>query len=248
MFNKEVYKRFPDFTKEFKEIEEYYEVYDNRYVGKTKPQVKPNRLLGHQGFHYLQLTLIRSRALFEGLVNAVNIDNPLMAILAVRAHFEVTGAVSYFYKKLLSFYNDKIDYEGIDSILYRLTFSTRDSEMMEYFIARNPDPNKTIKAISVLDLIDAADDLYKKSSGDKESKYRIAYEDLCEYCHPNFNGITLGVNIDKGNVARYEKLSKISKSELYIFILMNITLKTYINTYDNILSLLKEHEELPNIL
>lgn len=56
------------FTKEIKDklIEDYYKEYDKRFIGKTKPQKnKPERMLGNNGLYYIQLTLHRSRALFE---------------------------------------------------------------------------------------------------------------------------------------------------------------------------------------
>ena len=52
-----------------------------------------------------------------------------MAVLAIRAHFEVTGGIAYLLKKLKNFYNNKITYEQTDESLLRLTVGYRDPEL-----------------------------------------------------------------------------------------------------------------------
>lgn len=242
MIDEKIKKKFEDFREEMNKIEGYINEYEKRYVKKTKPQrQRPNNLLGHNGFYYIQEILFRSNSLFEGFITSINTENTLMAFLSTRAHFEVTGAISFFLKRLRSYYNKTISYEQIDKDLKRLCLGTRDANIQESN-ANVPEP------INVMNLIDAADEIFRKRNSNKqESIYRIIYEDLCEYCHPNFGGVVMGSHINKTAIARFDKYPILSKEHLFIFYDMNISLKTFIINYDEVLDILATNEEMPII-
>ncbi len=241
MFDERIKRQYENFRAEMVEIEKYYEKYAVRYVKKTKPQTpRPQRAIGHNGFHYIQSVLYRSNALFEGFITSINSENALMAFLVTRAHFEVTGAISYFLKRLNSYYSKNISYQQLEMDIKRLWLGTRDSNIIE--------KNENVpEPISVMTLIDAADDIYRKKSSNKDKIYRNSYDDLCEYCHPNFWGVTMGSHINKISIARFDKHPVLDKEHLFIFFDMNITLKTFISNYDEVLDILSKNEEMPII-
>jgi hypothetical protein len=244
MIRDELKNKYLDFKDKMVEIEEYMNEYEVRYIPKTKPlPQRPERLLGQNGYHYIQMILFRSKSFYEGFINSVNTENALMCYLAVRAHFEVTGSIAYFYKKLQNFYDGKLSYEQLDETLQRLWLGTHDPLVIE----TNKDRNVP-KPINVMSLIDAADDLYKRLSGENTPIYRLTYDSLSEYCHPNFWGTTIGMHINSVAIARFDKSPVLLKEHLHVFFEASISLMSFFSHYDKVYKLLSENEELPIII
>lgn len=226
------------FGDEIKRLEKHLIEYENRYIQKLVPQSsKPSRLVGQNGLHYIQLALYRSKLLIYGCISSMNSSNGMLGILSTRAHFEVTGAVAYFYKRLKSFYSSNITHEALDETLNRLTLGGRIKEL-----ERAPDP------INVMSLIDAADEYFKKIKKNGVSMFRSSYDFLSEFCHPNYCGISIGADINKIGVVRYRDILELSKEDLVFFNYLLMSVNSFLLFYDLIFEMLRDNEELPQII
>jgi hypothetical protein len=106
--------------------------------------------------------------------------------------------------------------------------------------------------IQVMNLIDSTDDYLRKvllKGKDVPKKmFRELYEDLCEFCHPNFHGITSGSEINHADRSiSYKKTGEISKIEFTFFFHIRISIALFIHGYEEVLGLIKKNEIMPII-
>lgn len=219
--------------------------HEERYIKKHKPlPERPPRLLGQNGLHYLQMCLFRSRALVDGYFVSFESDNPILSALTTRAHFEVTGGVAYFLKKLKNFYSGAITYEQIDESLGRLNLGMRAKSNLEGVeVERIPDP------VNVMSFIQAADHEFKKISSKGIMYFQESYDDLSEFCHPNSLGMFMGSTINKIAVVRYNKeFAQTEHPNDFFFNFFAITSFAFMHFYDEAFELLEKNEDFPIIL
>lgn len=185
--------KFAELAKDFDHIDSIYDWHLKKMPSSLRSQSRrPRRLLGHNGCFLLYKLLSRSRDLIHGIGTAYNIENALCGYMAARAHCETTGTVAYFLKKLRLFYADDLKYDELDVFLRRMFLGSRALPGPDRFKNENlevPQP------IQVMTLIDAVDDLFQKMSNKKETRFRESYEDLSDFCHPNFAGISVGARV-----------------------------------------------------
>jgi hypothetical protein len=230
--------------KELAEIEEIYEKHEKRFVRRLDPQPqRPKRLFGQNGLNYLQMALRRSKYLMDGILMSIKHNNFLMAVLATRAHFEVTGGVAYLLKKFEGFYDGVIKEEEIDNALFRLIIGSRERGLDKFKEATGL--NEIPRPINVLEMIDAIDYQYKKLGGEKSSMNRETYDLLSEFCHPNNYGQQLTNTMEKG-VVTYHDSPTFKKSD-FDLIAPNLLMSSVglILFYDKTYRLLQKNEELP---
>lgn len=209
------------------------------YISKIVPlPSRPERLLGQNGIHLLQMSLYRSRCLFDGVINSINTNNPLVLAICTRAHFEMTGAVAYFLKKLQNFYSDTLTYEELDETIGRLSLGIKSKGDLTHA----PDP------INVMSMIDAADNLFMKLSKDKTKIFRNVYDELSEFCHPNSFGLQMAGNVNKIGVVRYRGFDEPFEINKYFISTFLITAAAFKLFYQDTRELLEEKEELPQII
>lgn len=241
MFYKPVINKFREMGKEddLERIKEAFNEHEARYIQRIKPlPSKPSRLLGQNGLHYIQLSLFRSKALLEGVVTSVNSGNGLLAMLATRAHFETTGGLSCFFKKLRSFYDSVITYEELDKALFKLILGTRAGEI-----------EKVTESFNVLTMIDTVDEYFTHISPRRVQTFRKTYELLSEYCHPNFSGITIGAQWEKNiGIVGFKQSLELLNEDLAVSSYLLISTTAFLRFYDMCFSLLSENEELPIIV
>ncbi len=241
IFSKRIMKelRYYGFEDKIIEIKTIIEKHDQYYCSMMKPLPKrPQLLLGQNGFHFLQTSLFRSRKLMEGFVLSLNMNNPLVAVLTTRAHFEVTGAVAYFYKKLDSFYKGNIEYERVNEVLQKLTLGVKSKGNLMHA----PDP------VNVMSLIDAADELFQKMSKSNEKIFRAAYDDLSEICHPNSFGSILSADVNSDGLVKYKNKDEILTIKWFHIHDFSITISSFMYFYENARRLIEANEEIPIIL
>ena len=223
---------------DLEQIEAALKEHESRYIQMLKPLIsRPERLLGQNGLHYIQLSLFRSKALLEGVVTSINSGNGLLAMLATRAHFETTGGLSYFFKKLRNFYESIITYEELNEFLRRLTIGTRQEEF-----THAPDP------ISVMTMVDSVDQYLKPFLPEKVPIFRRKYDFLSEFCHPNCFGITMGSHVNKVAIVRFKQPLELSDKDLAFSSYLLMSTDIFIRLYDECFSFLDEKEELPIIV
>lgn len=240
-FSKYIKDNFSEHQPFYKEIEknikEHKEYHINEILTSNYKKSK-RKLLGQNGIIYIQRLLLRSKYLSEGIIQELNSKRTLNSYVLLRAHFETTGALAYFFDRLNSFYNGNINFERLNEVLFSLFLGSKDKKFKKKndFI---PD------AENVLNLIDRID---KILGFNKEKKHREAYEHLCEFAHPNFLGTIIGSKTEKEKI-KFNKKPKIDKTELgEIIPLLNITLKSFFHIYDKTFSLLYENENIKDII
>ncbi|AEY65764.1 hypothetical protein [Clostridium sp. BNL1100] len=222
--------------KEMQELEDCFSEYSSRFIYKMYPMPEnTENLLGRNSMHYIQMALCRSRLLAEGVLTSLNTKNGLLAMLSVRAHLEVTGALAFFLKKLHNYYNNIITYQILNEALQRLILGTKTKELSE----NAPAP------VNVMTLIDAADEYLGKTRNSGIKEFRKNYNYLSEYCHPDFFGITMQSRIDSTGIATYSFFNHIKEQDFTFLNSLLLSLSTFFLLYDSILELLRENEKLP---
>jgi hypothetical protein len=140
---------------------------------------------------------------------------------------------------LSSYYRGNIDFEKLDEDLFRLSLGST--------TINNPEVPKPIQ---VLNLIDATDEFLKKNllkdKAPHDKIFREFYEDLCDFCHPNFQGIQSGSDIiHEEKAIIFHKTNRISNSDFTLFSYLNISAELFIYFYKEVLKLLMEKEIMP---
>ena len=227
------------------EIEMFLREHEQFYIYKTSLSeelvdcTEAKKLFGYNALRFIQLLLYRSKSLIEGSIHTLNNNSLLSSLVSVRAHFETTGSIAYLMKKLSSYYHGNIDFEKLDEELFRLLLgsTTIDNPLVP-------------KPIQVLNLIDATDEFLKKNRPiDKEPRdkmFRELYEDLCDFCHPNYQGITIGQDIiDEERAVIFHKTNRISDSDFTSFFHLEISALLFLNFYKEVFNLLMEKEIMP---
>lgn len=240
-FSKHIKNNFSEHHLFYEKIEQKLKEHKNNHINEiiiNKENKSKRESLGQNGLIYIQRLLLRSRYLLEGIIQEINSERTLNCYILLRAHFETTGALAYFFDRLSSFYNGNISYERLDEILYSLSLGSRDKKFKEKndFI---PD------AENVLNFIDRIDKIF---GFNKEKKHREAYEHLCEFAHPNFLGTIIGSKPEVEKIC-FTKKTEINKNELgEIISLLSISLNSFLYIYDKIFSLLNKKENLEDII
>jgi len=223
-------KRLTEFNREYKK-RYFYMIVNNRKQGE--------RLLGQNSIRFLLLSLQRSRFMSESLLDCLRRRKVSAAYLIVRAHFEVTGLVTYFYKHLVRFYNNEITYEEMDKILKGLVLGGKNFPEKEKRIEHNvPD------SINVLTLIGEADKLFNSMANEKKDVFINCYIFLSEFCHPNCLGLTLGSDYIDWNKCVFAKKQYFKNEDLGILTsYLCISSKFFFAIYDKCFAIVKDREK-----
>jgi hypothetical protein len=221
---------------EIQQLESCYADYTSRFIVKMNPMPKNTQnMLGRNSMHYIQLALCRSKLLTDGVITALNAKNGLLAMLAGRAHLEVTGALAFFLKKLNNYYAGTISYKILNKALQRLILGTKAEELSE----NAPAP------VNVMTMIDAVDEYLSKTGRENDKTFRDSYNYLSEYCHPDFFGITMQSRINDDGITTYSFDQQLKEQDLVFLSSFLSSKSTFFLLYDSILVLLRGNEELP---
>lgn len=222
--------------KEIQQLEDCCSDYLTRFIHKMYPMPENTKnMLGRNSMHYIQMALCRSKLLTDGVITALNAKNGLLAMLAARAHLEVTGALAFFLKKLNNYYRNAISYQILNEALQRLILGTKSLELSE----NAPAP------VNVMALIDAADEYLSKTRNEETKEFRENYNYLSEYCHPDFFGITMQSRINNAGITTYSLFYNLNEQDLTFLSSLMSSVSTFFLLFDSILELLMENEELP---
>ncbi len=249
MIKEEIRKKYPSIK--FHELEKYKTYYYDRYHSRLEPILHRNENveslhLGFNGIKFLLLSLQRSRLLFDGFSNALNTNQIPVAFLAVRAHYESTGSVSYFLLNLRRYYSREITFNKIDDILFRLSVGSRDFPERDI----NRDSIVWPDAINVLTQIEKADNLFTEMSQTNVEPFIDSYNLLSEFCHPNLLGLTIGSHVDgKKGIVVFDKEPIYEEHDYGLLInKFIISCNFFFIVYDRCFSLIKENEVMPELL
>jgi hypothetical protein len=229
---------FPEFIFEIEIINSLLEDHSSRHIDKIYlPAITSNKqLLGRTGIIYLQMIMSRSKNLIQGFLESLDRYNPLMAFLSTRAHYEVTASLAYFLKKLKIHYdsNNKLSFKEIQNFIYELTLGSR-----------LPGFNQEYKSKSVMSLIDAVNDLLRERK--KEQIFRKFYDVLSEFCHPNYHGIAMSLEVNLDSVT-FNRNPEFRDNDIHAITYLLFSVQILLDFYDEALELLRINEELPVIV
>jgi hypothetical protein len=249
MINEKIKEKYPSIK--FQELEKYKSYYDDKYYSRLEPKLRQNENveslhLGMNGIKFLLLSLQRSRLLFDGFINALNSSEIPVAFLAVRAHYETTGSVSYFLINLHRYYANECTFEKIDDILRKLSLGSRDFPERD----NNRDSIVWPDAINVLTQIEKADYLFGEWSKSDVEPFSNSYNLLSEFCHPNLGGLTLESYIEKGKGDVVFEKEPIYEEHDYRLLVSKILVSCgfFFIVYDNCFLLIKENEVMPILI
>ena len=222
-------------------IKNFQKKYDKRFFKKVDcTKEKPKRLLGHNGIIFLQHSLTRSNNLYLGFNDCIKNTNRSLAFFAARAQFEVTGSVAYFLKNLEMFYSNHLSYDDLDNILYKLSLGGRvfpDKNLHQEFP----------EAINVLTLVDSADIIFKKYGNKNSKPFRESYDFLCEFCHPNMLGLTIGSEIIRPGVVKFNRKPDFDEGDYGVLLnLIIMSIEYFFHLYDRCFNLIKKNEDIPD--
>ncbi|MGO9019647.1 MAG: hypothetical protein ACLQVJ_14995 [Syntrophobacteraceae bacterium] len=227
------------------ELEQDLANHKSRHIYKTSlsPELDgvtdPKVLFGYNCLRFIQLLLFRSRSLIEGNIDALSNYNMLCSLTCVMAHFETTGSMAYLLRRLDSYYSGNIDFDAVDNYLFRLSLGAKVIEMKEV-----PEP------INVMSMIDSVDYhiKYLLQDAENEKMFRSLYDDLSEFCHPNFLGISGGSDINCSEKAIiYHEPGTMLGGHISFFFYLNMSTRLFLHFHKESTDLLRTRETMPII-
>lgn len=158
-----------------------------------------------------------------------------MSVLALRAHFETTGALALLLKKYNQYLTNKIEQKDFEDNLRSLYLGIKDNQNLP----EAPNPQNAMK------LIDSVDH-FLKSYGLKGKLFREGYDFLSEICHPNSFGYMLGHKIlDKGKAVKFTDENETHEISEYHLEYFSISHDLYIQIYKKMKQLIINNEDIP---
>jgi hypothetical protein len=231
---------------ELKELEKDRANHDKHFIAKTtlSPELDGATdhkiLFGYNGLVFSQQLLFRSKSLIEGSIVTLNHHNILSLLVCVRAHYETTGKMAYFLKRLSSYYKGNISFATIDKDLFRLFAGAKTFELEEV-----PEP------VQVMDLIDSVDHYIKKyilPHDAEDNKFRSLYGDLSDYCHPNFQGICCASEVDgRERAVIFHETGTMRDIYFPKIFLLSMSSRLFLQFYEESVNLLMQKEIMPVI-
>jgi hypothetical protein len=181
------------------EVEEYETTYRNLLERvRTTCMASPvgdfgdNKRIREYSLLLSQVLLHRSIKLFEGSLSALVADNVYTMTLAIRGHFETTGALGYLQKRLQSLSQGVIGPAVVDQDICAQLLGGRDGGVPQ-----------APEAKQVMNLLKHADKTICKtifhSTSTKHVILTDCYKYLCEFSHPNYHSNSVSFDLDKNN-------------------------------------------------
>ncbi|KHD89031.1 MAG: hypothetical protein OM95_06140 [Bdellovibrio sp. ArHS] len=203
------------------------------------PDEKPARLLGVNGTIYLLRILDRFRDLLIACISAYEHKRVLSLYIEVRAHFETTASLMYFYGKLCEFYDNAIDLNQMEEATNRISSGSK----------LKPDWNSELPVldpVNVLTTIKHADRILREA-GSTVDMFAGSYNFISELAHPNHFGLIYKseVSIEEGTITFLtdeDAFQKHSKGAIYKLL---ISVNVFMQWYQHAFSLLKKNETMP---
>ena len=175
-----------------------------------------------------QVLLHRAINLFEGALSALILGNVYTMTLAIRGHFETTGALGYLHERLYSLSRGKLDLEVVDQDICTQLIGRRDEDTQGIYEAKQ-----------VLTLLEYADRTVSKNvMGGTAKQYDIltnCYKFLCEFSHPNFHSNSIAFDLNKGKrqfVMRHSEPMKDIEFNLVGYLLLSSPI--FVSLFDKV--------------
>ena len=148
--------------------------------------------------------------------------------LAIRGHFETTGALGYLHNRLDSLSRGKLDRNVVDKDICTQIIGRRDGDTQGIYEAKQ-----------VLTLLEYADRTVSKNvMGGTAKQYDIlmnCYKYLCEFSHPNFHSNWIAFDLNKENrqfVMRYSQPMREIEFNLIGYLLLSSPI--FVSLFDKV--------------
>lgn len=194
---KYLYDQFPEQTEIFNKIEIYLKVLEGEKKLELFPKINEGVVLTKLVYRfliYIQITLWRICDISKAILKSWEDKNISSSFILLRALYENVSVLFEALIRLEELITNK-DFKGIHKLIFNLTYCTRlkskidDAVKME--LQRNEkgigdfkdekEIREVYKAVQILDVMDAIVGF--------EPEHRNDYEQLCEYTHPNSEGM-----------------------------------------------------------
>lgn len=203
----------------------------------TADPVKSESSIGHDCIILIQKNYFRSKMLVKSYFDGLNNQNIFSAALACRAHYELTGVLTYLLKKYEQYLEDNLSYDEFCEVIVNLSYGVRDKKS---FGKATPDP------VGAMSLIDSVDKFAKKNLQRTSGlSFRSCYDLLSEFCHPNSIGNILVSEIGNGQYKFKEAIESYDNGSNYFTEEFFLSTSIYMNVYSAIQLMLEEHAEIP---
>ena len=250
-----LYDAFPGLSKNFKEIEVYLLALEKNKLNEVHP--KPNNtILPKTVFRllvYNQIVLHRVIGLSQRILQAWGNKNAPTAFTLLRTLDEYTSVVFDANLRLETLIA-KQDFNGIHKLIFNLTYGTRIKDRIKKAVKselkmEKPDEMHEIaekeleEAYTAQQILDVMDRITKRFPD-----HRMTYEFLCEYAHPNYDGLMglFGQWKDKFTIEISEANGITDLNVSRFFEVFAFFLKIFVEGYDGILEKFNSIIELSN--
>lgn len=236
MFSDTIIEQCPDLIDYINKIEMSLKRHEELHIAKIKRNKvdKLNKtILIQDGIIYIQRLLKRSKFLIEGLIRETNNQYTTVSLTILRAHYETTAALIYFYDVLHKFHNKEISLEEYFDKCYTLYMGSRDDSIKNLGI-------NSPKSINVLTMINKADSyLDKENTTETKNLFKDCYLYLCEFAHPNALGTLEGIKEVTSEKYVFTNKARISKHEIEtIVVYLLLSVSNFIKYYEKCLDML----------
>jgi len=218
-----------------KKLREFSNQYHERSCSRLRPNLSLKQLtLGHSGIMLLLCLRQRSRLLHSDLLTSLDAGLVTASYLLARAHVETTGTCGCLLYYLRRYYQGHINFEDTDAKLQALSLGGRND------FGATP----AINVVTQIEKTEKTLQYSKQTLGLKE-----AYGFLSEYCHPNFLGTHLGIELTE-EPPEVIFTKNIAFKPVDLNTIVNgacISCLSFFTAYDEAFALLEENEEIPEL-
>ena len=174
-------RKFGDLSAEFDALESQCQEYEGVFTGSYLPRLAPGddpKVIREKGRLLVLTVTNHARALTWGLIAALNSESPVSAFLLVRAHLETTAIMGYLLWNLRRNRSEQIAHRELHSRIVQLLLAIR-----KHPDGTGPAYVEPTEALNVKTLVETLDKLQDLRW---DGKFKALWEDLSEFCHPNF--------------------------------------------------------------
>lgn len=235
------YDQLPDRSEVFDEIQNTLVALKLCRVEKLYPNQEGKPLTPETVFRfqvYLQVVLNRVIELTESLITCVNNSNIASAFILLRALDENVSVIYDAYQRI-ALLIEKNDFPKVYELIFNLQYGSKQKFHIEKMVTEQSEKGdgvyyteeKVRKMFTARQILNVMDNLTKTFP-----KHRERYEHLCEYAHPNYDGLmglycewedSFTVNISKESLPKKDNLE-------IIFVSLCLFLQIFIDGYDEI--------------
>lgn len=203
---------------------------------------RPERIIGQNGVLFLLRLLERSRDLLKDCIAAYEARRILSLYVLVRAHFETTSSLMYFFGKLAKFYNGEIDLREFEESLSRVMSGSKLKPEADFKYA-------VLDPVNVLTTIKHADDLLREVGSDIDM-FKRAYDFISEIAHPNHLGLIYrtATSLETKKVVFLTDEEAHFRSAKGPLLKLLISADVFLSWYKKAFEMLEKNETMPTLI